>query len=165
MTSILVEAFHMPDLKLIIGGGKPRDPRRDMARVAFRRMVVRTLRAVARGEDDSAKVVRQLNRFWEHLQAAKDTRPDTLITEVFGTMREDLERELSVRANSVNYIVVDALRVAAESCAIDDDARRRASNRLNKLTTAIERWTIKEKRRSPAPRRRTRKVPADDPVL
>ena len=150
----------MRDFKVIIGGGKPRDPHRDVARIAFRRAIIWTLRAVARGEDDQAQVVKQLNRFWDHLQSAEDPRPDTLMTEVFGQMREDLKRELGVSSsNPMALIVVAALKVAAESCAIDDDAPRRASKRLNKLTSAIDGWIVSEGRCGSRRRRRAAKPP------
>jgi hypothetical protein len=151
----------MPDFRVIIGGGKPRDQHRDLARIAFRRGIIWTLRAVARGEDDAARVVKQLNKFWEHLQSAEDPRPDTLITEVFGQMREDLQHGLAIRGkNPMASIVIDALRVAAESCAVDDDAPRRASKRLRKLSSAIDEWLVREGRCGSSRRRRAPNPPA-----
>jgi hypothetical protein len=130
----------MSKFTVIAGGGKPLDPYESWAREHFRRTVIEILRALARGEDHTGRVLAELNEFLRHVQEmGPRDQIHQAVDSVFESMSTDLASVIQAgRADETRQVVVNSLRVAAETCAQDDGARARKSRRMSELQASIE---------------------------
>ncbi len=144
----------MPVVTVIEGGGdggRPGDWYNDYARQAFRKIVVEVLRALARGDDFGLQINEALRDFIGY--ASQASKPSGIIMddEIRVLFKEALRMEFDgTFSDDRKGILVDALRVVAETLADDQAAKGRLSKRDLAFSQAIERYVVERERRTRA---------------
>ena len=140
----------MPDFTVIEGGG-PVDWLSERARVAFGKLVIEMLRALARGDDPGMKVLDAFNKLAN--KASEATTPAAVIIdeEMASLYVRALHREHDdTPSDERKRILEDALRVVAESLAEDPAAKGRKSKREAAFIQSIESYILARETRSRA---------------
>jgi hypothetical protein len=137
----------MAKLTLIEGGGKgggPTDPGGQTTRHVLRQLVIEILRAVARGNDSEGRIATPLRRLIEVAPTAK-----TPLASIVDDVLQDFAKRITPdRAEDFGPIVIQSLRVAAETCCDDSAAQGRMSRREDDLRHAIESYVRTQERRA-----------------
>jgi hypothetical protein len=134
----------MPDFTVIEGGGQgPPDWKSSYARQAFRKLAVEMLRAIARGDDPEARIIRSINEFIRYASEAS-TSPRNIIDKALGSFFEEgLHQEFDGSSSDERKPILEhGLRVLAESLADDPAAKGRRSKRETALIQAIESYVV-----------------------
>jgi hypothetical protein len=138
----------MPDFTVIEGGGDRKRSDRNLSQQYFEDFVLTLLRALARGEG-AHQLREQFFRFIEHAQ-----KKEIPIGQVFDAAVKNLHQRAFDAEGVPSYeaerkdVTQAAIRVIAESMALDSAARARLSSRVQDLTQAIEEKILASEERS-----------------
>jgi len=138
----------MPSFTVVDGDG-PSDWNTERARDAFNKLAVEMLRAIGRGDDPEARVLRAMSEFIT--RAAEASTPSAVIVdEQLGALYDRAlchEPGDSYR-DEIRAIMADSVRTLAEAMAQDAAARGRRSQREHDLRRSIEGHVISSEERA-----------------
>jgi hypothetical protein len=146
----------MPDLRVIKGGGKgpgsqkPLDYNAEWAENHFIALIMEVLRALARGEDHSRRVLRSLNAFIEKASNTQVPAGDIIQAAISWAHNRALvsEEVLANHDTELIFLLRASLPVIAESIADDPAAKGRRSKRETALESAFETMMLGRETRS-----------------
>lgn len=135
----------------VIEGDGPRPPHdfdADLAKQHLRRAVIELLRALARGEDYSARFLRELNAFTGYASKT-DAHAGNMIHDVITEMHSAVMKDdHSTRRGDVGMIVLESLKLAAEQSTDDGFTKARVSTQQTRIDRLIESYVVGHEKRS-----------------
>lgn len=142
----------MVDLRVIEGSGSPEERQaayaEEMAAAAFEALVVEILRAVARGSDNSHRVLDALRELYGKWTADGVRLGPPIRTGVLSVHERLLPSDEDPYDGELRYLLSCALRLTAERLATDGFARGRASQREDDFRRALESYLLEKEERS-----------------